>query len=228
MIDEKSLEWEAIKEDYAKPNSMVDIGNMYYWANYWHEQYRASLPSAQPKSIVCACDCDGGVDWSSGSAKVCNQCEGSGEYSITNPASAQPSAMTEDDEVERHWHLANIMEIADYEMRETVEEIIFTDFALNKHPEETAKTIVNAIKKQAALTTQQAATDAEEIEWHRKHSFELGFEACELTYKGVVDAARETIEDNLHLADGDNCTLYKLKTALAAIEQQNAIIEEKE
>ena len=27
-------------------------------------------------------------------------------------------------------------------------------------------------------------------------------------------AIRETIEDNLHLADGDNCTLVKLKKAI--------------
>ena len=34
-------------------------------------------------------------------------------------------------------------------------------------------------------------------------------------YAEKLEAAiRETIEDNLHLADGDNCTLIKLKRAI--------------
>lgn len=39
---DRCLEWEETKADYATPYSIVDIGNMYYWANYWHEQYQAA------------------------------------------------------------------------------------------------------------------------------------------------------------------------------------------
>ena len=35
--------------------------------------------------------------------------------------------------------------------------------------------------------------------------------------KKLVAAAKKTIEDNGHLADGDNCTLYDLREALVAI-----------
>ena len=31
------MAWNLTKEDYAKPNSTVDIGEMYCWANKWHE-----------------------------------------------------------------------------------------------------------------------------------------------------------------------------------------------
>jgi uncharacterized protein YuzB (UPF0349 family) len=38
----------------------------------------------------------------------------------------------------------------------------------------------------------------------------------------LVFAATKTIEDNLHLADGDNCTLFVLRKALARFTQPKA------
>jgi len=37
----------------------------------------------------------------------------------------------------------------------------------------------------------------------------------------VFDAGKKTIKNNLHLADGDNCTLRVLKDALEAAEKEN-------
>lgn len=44
----REAQWAATKADYANPDSLVDIGEMYHWANYWHENDRASnwLPIA--------------------------------------------------------------------------------------------------------------------------------------------------------------------------------------
>jgi len=58
---------------------------------------RSDKAGGVAKRIVCACDCDGGVDWQSGCAEVCRQCEGAGEYSIPNPATlpAAPDKLRE-------------------------------------------------------------------------------------------------------------------------------------
>jgi hypothetical protein len=48
--------------------------------------------------------------------------------------------------------------------------------------------------------------------------------AAEIERLRVIErAAVKTIEDNAHLADGDNCTLIALKRALAGLEQKLAL-----
>lgn len=53
--DDKMRAFEDFKTDYATPNGVDDIGEVYYWACYWHEQYLSALASReQPAGDVVA------------------------------------------------------------------------------------------------------------------------------------------------------------------------------
>lgn len=53
VVDAEELNWEATKLDYAQPNSDVDLGNLYYWANLWHEKYKTAIrPHLAPVASV--------------------------------------------------------------------------------------------------------------------------------------------------------------------------------
>lgn len=63
-VDAEELNWEATKFDYAQPDSDVDLGNLYYWANLWHDKYKAAIrphltPVASGWMPIESCPTDG-------------------------------------------------------------------------------------------------------------------------------------------------------------------------
>lgn len=47
-------------------------------------------------------------------------------------------------------------------------------------------------------------------------------------HETLLNAAKKTLKENLHLCDGDTCTLYYLKVAVQAIDPEWDLFEDEE
>lgn len=49
---QREAEFAKFKEDYARPNNRDDIGEVYFWACYWHERYHSVTKPTTPAEPV--------------------------------------------------------------------------------------------------------------------------------------------------------------------------------